>query len=108
MATKPELKKKFVAGAIPSEADFHNLIDVAGEPGPQGAPGPQGEPSPQGEPGPQGEQGPKGLQGEQGLKGPQGPQGPKGEPGADGFGTEVQYNELVDRITALEGAVPEG
>lgn len=37
-----------------------------------------------------------------GEKGPKGDPGTKGDPGADGFGTEVQYNELVARIEALE------
>ena len=40
MATKEELKKIFVTGAIPKQEDFHNLIDVAGKEGPQG---PRGE-----------------------------------------------------------------
>ena len=61
-------------------------------------------------PGPEGPQGPKGAQGEQGPEGPQGPagadgaKGAKGDPGADGFGTEAQYNDIIARLEALEGA----
>ena len=61
-------------------------------------------------PGPAGPQGPKGAQGEQGPEGPQGPagadgaKGAKGDPGADGFGTEAQYNDIIARLEALEGA----
>lgn len=39
MATKDELKQVFVTGAIPTEEDFHSLIDVAGEQGEKGADG---------------------------------------------------------------------
>ena len=39
MATKEELKAVFITGAVPTEADFHNLIDVAGEKGDPGADG---------------------------------------------------------------------
>ena len=78
MATKEELKQVFVTGAIPTEEDFHSLIDVAGE---------QGE---------QGKQGPPGDQGEQGE------QGPPGRDGTDGFGTEAQYNDIIARLEALE------
>lgn len=77
MATKEELKQIFVTGAIPTEEDFHSLIDVAGEKGEQGPPGEQG------------------------------PKGDKGEPdkdGADGFGTEAQYNDIIARLEALESA----
>lgn len=41
MATKEELKAVFITGAVPTEADFHNLIDVAGE---KGAKGDKGDP----------------------------------------------------------------
>lgn len=36
MATKEELKNVFVTGAIPTEQNFHDLIDVAGSPGEKG------------------------------------------------------------------------
>ena len=86
MATKEELKKIFVTGAIPKEEDFHNLIDVAGKEGPQG---------------PRGEAGAKGDTGAKGTKGDTGAQGPAG---ADGFGTEAQYNDIIARLEALEAA----
>jgi len=85
MATKEELKQKFITGAIPTEQDFHDLID--------GVEGPQG---PKGEDGSDGEQGPKGDPGEDGG------QGPKGDPGTDGFPTEAQWDGLVARVEALE------
>ena len=96
MATKAELKKIFVTGAIPKQTDFHNLIDVAGEPGPKGEPGVDGT---DGKQGPQGEPGPKG---DTGAKGPKGDTGAQGPAGADGFGTEAQYNDIIARLEALE------
>ena len=48
MATKEELKKIFVTGAIPKQTDFHNLIDVAGKEGPQGPQGKAGAQGPAG------------------------------------------------------------
>lgn len=83
MATKDELKQVFVTGAIPTEEDFHSLIDVSGEKGEKGDPG---------------EQGPKGD------KGDPGEQGEPGKDGADGFGTEAQYNDIIARLEALESA----
>src|SRR5699024_12005867 len=44
MATKAELKKIFVTGAIPKQKDFHDLIDLAGKQGPKGDPGDKGDP----------------------------------------------------------------
>ena len=93
MATKAELKKIFVTGAVPTEADFHNLIDVAGEKGAKGD---------KGEPGADGAAGATGAKGDKGDKGDAGAQGPKGDPGADGFGTEAQYNDIIARLEALE------
>ena len=84
MATKEELKAVFITGAVPTEADFHNLIDVAGE---KGAKGDKGEP---------------GAAGADGAKGAKGDKGDAGAPGADGFGTEVQYNDIIARLEALE------
>lgn len=46
--------------------------------------------------------GPQGPKGDKGDTGPQGPKGDKGEPGADGFPTEVEWNELVGRVDELE------
>lgn len=51
-----------------------------------------------GDKGEQGEQGPVGADGEQGV------QGERGEDGVDGFGTEEQYNDIISRLNALEGA----
>ena len=90
MADRESLKQIFVTGAIPTQDDFHSLIDTVGQPGPQG---------PQGEPGKDGERGP---QGEPGEPGPKGDKGDKGDAGADGFPTEAQWNELVSRVEALE------
>ena len=87
MSTKDELKQVFVTGAIPTEQDFHDLIDVAGEQGPKGDRGPKGD---------KGEQGPKG---EKGDKGDPGEQGPKGD---DGFPSEEEWNDLLDRVEAIE------
>ena len=84
MATKEELKAVFITGAVPTEADFHNLIDVAGE---KGAKGDKGEP---------------GAAGADGAKGAKGDKGDAGAPGADGFGTEAQYNDIIARLEALE------
>ena len=95
MATKEELKKIFVTGAIPKQTDFHNLIDVAGKEGPQG---------PRGEAGAKGDTGEQGPQGDAGAKGDKGDTGAQGPAGADGFGTEAQYNDIIARLEALEAA----
>ena len=94
MATKEELKEVFVTGAIPTEEDFHNLIDVAGEPGPKGETGAKGD---------KGEAGTPGTAGAKGDKGDPGAKGDPGTPGADGFGTEAQYDAIIARLDALEG-----
>src|SRR5699024_2070019 len=96
MATKEELKKRLVTGHVLTEQDMKDILDVAGEPGPKGDPGAKGA---------KGDPGAKGAKGDPGVAGPKGDPGaagPKGDPGVDGFGTEVQYNELVARIEALE------
>ena len=87
MATKEELKAVFITGAVPTEADFHNLIDVAGEKGDKGD---------------KGEPGSAGAAGADGAKGAKGDKGDAGAPGADGFGTEAQYNDIIARLEALE------
>lgn len=89
MATKDDLKQIFITGAIPTEQNFHDLIDVAGSEGPQGPEGPEGP------------QGPKGDPGNDGAK------GDKGDKGDDGFPTEAQWNDLVQRVEALESAADE-
>lgn len=102
MATKEELKTRLVTGHVLTEQDMKDILDVAGEKGPKGdtgAAGPKGDPGAKGAKGDPGVAGPKG---DPGAKGDAGATGPKGDPGADGFGTEVQYNELVARIEELE------
>lgn len=69
MASKDELKKRLVKGHVITEQDMQDIIDVAGEPGPEG---PKGKP------------------------------GAKGNPGAVGFGTKEQYDEIIERLNALE------
>lgn len=93
MATKEELKTRLVTGHVLTEQDMKDILDVAGEKGPKGDTGAAG---------PKGDPGVAGPKGDPGAKGDTGATGPKGDPGADGFGTEVQYNELVARIEALE------
>ena len=61
-------------------------------------------PGPQGERGPQGPAGTNGTDGAKGDKGDPGADGAKGAKGADGFGTEAQYNDIIARLEALEGA----
>ena len=92
-ATKEELKARLVTGHVITEADVHDILEVAGEPGPQGDAGPQGEP------GPQGDAGEKGDPGEKGEPGEKGDPGEKGEPG---FITSEQYDDILSRLTALE------
>src|SRR5699024_8958850 len=99
MATKEELKQVFVTGAITTEEDFHNLIDVAGEQGPKGEPGADGK---------DGAQGPPGVDGKDGEQGTQGAPGKDGADGKDGFGTEAQYNDIISRLEALEAIVDGG
>lgn len=48
--------------------------------------------------------GPQGPTGANGKNGAQGPKGDPGAKGADGFGTEEQYNDIIRRLEALEGA----
>ncbi|WP_200411462.1 collagen-like protein [Virgibacillus salexigens] len=43
MATKEELKNTFVTGAVPTEQNFHDLIDVAGNKGDPGKNGTDGK-----------------------------------------------------------------
>src|SRR5699024_2758706 len=102
MATKAELKKIFVTGAIPKETDFHNLIDVAGKEGPQGPRGEAGAKGDTGAKGAKGDTGEQGPQGDAGAKGAKGDTGAQGPAGADGFPTEQQWNDLVARVEALE------
>lgn len=84
MASKEALKQMFSDGMKPTGDDFSQLID--------------------GVEGPQGPQGPQGPKGEDGVDGQQGTQGNPGADGKDGFGTEAQYNDIIARLEALEGA----
>lgn len=56
--------------------------------------------------GAQGVAGKDGSDGEQGIQGPPGTDGKDGEKGSDGFGAEAQYNDIIERLEALEN--PEG
>lgn len=78
MASKEDLKEIFITGAIPTEENFHDLIDVAGE------------------------KGDKGEKGEPGEQGPKGDKGDKGDKGEDGFPSESDWNDLIARVEALE------
>lgn len=90
MASKQDLKKVFVTGAVPTESDFHDLIDVAGSQGPKGDKGDTGA------------AGAAGKDGAQGPKGDAGIAGKDGAAGKDGFGTEAQYNAIIARLDELE------
>ncbi|UUV45914.1 collagen-like protein [Bacillus phage vB_BanS-Thrax3] len=50
-----------------------------------------------------GAKGDTGAQGIQGVKGDKGDTGATGAKGADGFGTKAQYDDIIARLTALEG-----
>ena len=67
-------------------------------------PGPQGPQGPEGPRGPAGTNGTDGAKGDKGDPGADGAKGAKGDKGADGFGTEAQYNDIIARLEALEGA----
>lgn len=54
------------------------------------------------EAGVEGPAGPEGPQGPPGADGEQGPKGDPGDNGADGFPTEAQWNDLVQRVEDLE------
>lgn len=66
--------------------------------------GPKGDKGDKGEPGTPGA---NGLDGADGADGAPGAKGDPGEKGADGFPTEVQWNDLVARVEALENPVEE-
>ena|SRR5699024_2290445 len=62
-----------------------------------------GERGPQGPKGDKGDKGEPGADGKDGADGAKGATGAKGAAGKDGFPTEAQWDDLVDRVTALEG-----
>lgn len=72
--------------------------------GPKGEAGPKGDAGPAGPKGDTGPAGPKGDAGATGPAGPKGDAGAAGAKGADGFPTKEQWDALVARVTALEGA----
>lgn len=83
----------------------NQLVQIMGKVTPgQGMEGPQGPQGPQGPEGLEGPEGPQGPAGADGSDGAEGPQGPAGADGADGFPSESQWNDLVARVEALEGA----
>ena len=92
-----------VEGAETHVADHNKIVDAIKEARTnideiELTPGPEG---------PQGPQGPAGADGADGAKGAKGDTGDAGAPGADGadgFGTEAQYNDIIARLEALEGA----
>lgn len=75
-----ELKAKFLTGKKLTQEILHELIDLAGQPGP------------------------KGEKGDTGAAGAKGEKGDTGAAGKDGFGTKTEYDALVARIEALETA----
>lgn len=46
-----------------------------------------------------------GVEGEQGPQGDPGPAGSDGSDGQDGFGTESQYNDIIERLVKIEEIV---
>lgn len=91
----------YVAEAV-EEGELAKLVRKAS--GGEGTQGPRGPEGPEGPQGPKGDPGEQGPAGEQGPKGDVGDRGPAGADGADGFGTEAQYNDIISRLEALEGA----
>lgn len=63
MATKEELKAVFVTGAVPTQQNFADLIDVAGSQGPKGDTGAKGADGAKGDAGAKGTAGTKGADG---------------------------------------------
>lgn len=97
--TKP-LPAAATEGAETHVADHNKIVDAIKEARTnideiELTPGPEG---------PQGPQGPAGADGADGAKGAKGDAGAPGADGADGFPTETQWDELVARVEALEGA----
>lgn len=91
MAFEPNKWADGSEGGTPITAAELNRIEAAGLA--KAAKGEKGEP------------GPKGDKGEPGTPGTAGAKGAKGDTGDPGFGTEVQYDDLVSRIEALEAAI---
>src|SRR5699024_8485791 len=97
VATKEEVKDVFITGAVPTEENFHDLIDVAGEKGPKGD---------KSDPGTDGAKGPKGDRGEPVADGKDGAQGRADTDEADGKDAEPQFTE--EEVSALKALISEG
>ena len=98
-----------VEGAETHVADHNKIVDAIKEARTnideiELTPGPAGPAGADGAQGPKGDKGDAGADGAQGPKGDKGDAGAPGADGADGFGTEAQYNDIIARLEALEGA----
>lgn len=95
-----------ITGLYDNVVNLQQQIDnIELTPGPPGPPGPKGDKGDQGIQGLQGDPGPKGDTGDTGPKGDTGEQGPQGIPGQDGADcpfSVADYNDLLDRLDALE------
>ncbi|MDN6637509.1 MAG: hypothetical protein L0L05_04070 [Yaniella sp.] len=94
MAFEADKWKNGAAGGTPITAAELNRIEAAGA-----AKAAKGD---KGDPGADGKDGAKGDPGADGKDGAKGGTGAAGADGADGFGTEAQYNDIIDRLEALE------
>lgn len=100
MAYEPYQWANGEGGGTPITAERLNhieqgIVDVELTPGPEGPRGPAGADGADSTiPGPEGPQGPPGADGSDGSP---------GADGADGFPSEAQWNDLLGRVTALEG-----
>ena len=106
--TKP-LPAAATEGAETHVADHNKIVDAIKEARTnideiELTPGPAGPAGADGAQGPKGDKGDAGADGAQGPKGDTGAPGAPGADGADGFGTEAQYNDIIARLEALEGA----
>lgn len=91
-------------GGTPINADRLNHIEQGiKEKAEQGPKGEQGSAGKDGSDGKQGPKGDPGSDGKDGGKGPKGDPGKDGADGKDGFPSESDWNDLVERVEALEG-----
>lgn len=91
MAFEADKWKNGEAGGTPITAAELNRIEAAGL-----------AKAAKGDTGAAGKDGAKGDPGAAGKDGAKGDTGAAGADGADGFGTEAQYNDIIDRLEALE------
>lgn len=80
------------------------LASLKGPKGDTGATGPQGPKGDKGDTGATGAKGDTGATGPQGPKGDKGDTGPQGPAGEPGVVTAEQYQDILDRLSALENA----